>query len=140
MYFQDDAPYLRDITREFWRDILPHFDSYISEAILDEIRAIEDLTLRKAVENLIRDHAVLEITEDVIKLSNIYLSQRRLPRLDAIHIASASLGETDFLVTWNLKHLYKRGTQEIVREVNTHLRIPIPTIATPEDFLEEEEV
>jgi hypothetical protein len=44
----------------------------------------------------------------------------------------------DFLVTWNLKHLYKRGTQEMVREINTKLRIPIPIIVTPEDFLEEE--
>ena len=32
MYFQDDAPYLRDLTRQFWRDVLPHFDIYISGA------------------------------------------------------------------------------------------------------------
>ena len=36
-----------------------------------------------------------------------------------MHLASASVGEMDFLVTWNLRHLYKRGTQEMVREVNT---------------------
>ncbi len=77
MYFQDDAPYLRDLTRQFWRDVLPHFDIYISEAVLDEIRAIEELNLRKALENLIKDFEVLEITEEVIKLADVYLSHRR---------------------------------------------------------------
>jgi len=39
MYFQEEAPYLRDLTQQFWRDILPHFDVYVSEVVLDEIRA-----------------------------------------------------------------------------------------------------
>jgi len=139
MYFQDDAPYLRDLTRQFWRDVLPHFDIYISEAVLDEIRAIEELNLRKALENLIKDFEVLEITEEVIKLADVYLSHRRLPRGDALHLALASIGGMDFLVTWNLRHIYKRGTQEMIREVNMRLRIPVPTIVTPEDFFGEEE-
>ena len=139
MYFQDDAPYLRDLTRQFWRDVLPHFDIYISEAVLDEIRAIEEPNLRKALENLIKDFEVLEITEEVIKLADVYLSHRRLPRGDALHLASASIGGMDFLVTWNLRHIYKRGTQEMIREVNMRLRIPVPTIVTPEDFFGEEE-
>lgn len=33
-----------------------------------------------------------------------------------------------------------RGTQEMLREVNTRLKIPVPTIVTPEDFFEEEDV
>ena len=139
MYFQDDAPYLRDLTRQFWRDVLPHFDIYISEAVLNEIRAIEELNLRKALENLIKDFEVLEITEEVIKLADVYLSHRRLPRGDALHLALASIGGMDFLVTWNLRHIYKRGTQEMIREVNMRLRISVPTIVTPEDFFGEED-
>jgi predicted nucleic acid-binding protein len=140
MYFQDDAPYLRDLTQQFWEEILPHFAVYVSEVVLDEIRATAELNLRGELENLIKDFEVLEITEDVVKLSNAYLSHRRLPRGDALHLASASIGEIDFLVTWNLRHLYKHGTQEMIREVNARLRIPVPTIVTPDDFLGEEEV
>ena len=44
------------------------------------------------------------------------------------NLASASIGEMDFLVTWNLRHIYKRGTQEMIREVNTRLRIPVPQL------------
>ena len=98
-----------------------------------------EANLRKALENLINDFEVLEMTEEVIELADTYLSHRRLPRGDALHLASASIGEMDFLVTWNLRHIYKRGTQEMIREVNTRLRIPVPTIVTPEDFFGEEE-
>ena len=135
MYFQDDNPYLKELTRQFWRDVLPGFDIYISEAVLDEIGAIVELNLRKELEKLIKDYKVLEITKEAIKLADLYLSNRRLPRGDALHIASASLGEMNFLATWNLRHIYKIGTQEMIRETNTRLIIPIPTIVTPEDFL-----
>ena len=140
MYFQDDAPYLRDLTRQFWKETLPHFEAYVSDIVLAEIRAIEDNNLRKGLEMLIRKFEIIEITENVLELSNIYLSYRRLPRGDALHLAAASTGRMESLVTWNLRHLYKRGTQEMIREVNTKLRLPVPSILTPEDFFEEEEV
>ena len=96
MYFQDDAPYLRDLTRQFWKETLPHFEAYVSDIVLAEIRAIEDNNLRKGLERLIRKFEIIEITENVLELSNIYLSYRRLPRGDALHLAEASTGE------WNL--------------------------------------
>jgi len=140
MYFQEDAPYFRDLTKEFWSEILPHFDVYVSETVIDEIRATKDVKLRRALQDLIKGYKILEITEDIVRLADVYLSYRRLPRMDAFHLASASLGEMDSLVTWNLRHLYKRGTQDMVYEVNTRLRIPIPAIVTPEEFFEGEEV
>ena len=104
MYLQDDAPYLRDITRRFWKDVLPDFDVHISEIVLDEIGATAELNFRTTLEDLIKDFAVLEVTDDVLKLSGMYLSHRRLPRGDALHLASASVGGMDFLATWNLRH------------------------------------
>ena len=84
MYFQEEAPYsylyLRDLTQQFWRDISPHFDVYVSEAVLDVIRATTEVNLRKALENLIKDFEVLEMTEEAIELADTYLSHRRLPR------------------------------------------------------------
>jgi len=139
MYFQDDAPYLQNLTRQFWRDILPRFEAYISEAVLNEVKATEDAALRQSIENPIKGFKVLDITEEVVKLSGKYISFRRLPRADALHLASASIGEMNYLVTWNLRHLYKRGTQEMIREVNARMMIPVPTIVTPEDLFEEEE-
>lgn len=140
MYFDDKAPYLRDITRQFWKESLSFFEVYISEIVLDEIRATFEVDSRRLFENLIKNFKILEIDEDIVKISDVYLSYRRLPRADALHLASASRDEMDYLVTWNLRHLYKRGTQEMIREVNAKLRIPIPSIMTPEDFSGEEDV
>ena len=42
MYFQDDDPYLRDLTRQFWREILPDFDPYISEMVIREIEGVDE--------------------------------------------------------------------------------------------------
>ena len=111
---------------------------HISEIVLDEIGGTKDLGLREALENLVKDFEILEITDEINNLSDVYLSYRRMPRGDALHIALASIEEIDFLVTWNLRHLYKHGTQEIIKEINTKLIIPIPAIVTPEDFLGED--
>ena len=138
MYFQDEALYLKGLTRKFWLEVLPRFDVSISEIVIEEIEATPELDLREALEDLVENFDILEVSKDVVDLSSIYLSHRRIPREDALHIASASIGQIDFLVTWNLRHIYKRGTQEIIREVNTKLGMLTPEIVTPEDFFEEE--
>ena len=117
---------------------MPQFDVYISEIVLGEIRATAESNDRKALEALIEEFKLLRVNEDTIEFAKIYLSCRHLPQGDALHLALASIGGMDFLVTWNLRHLYKRGTQEMIRETNMRLRIPIPTIVTPEDFLGEQ--
>jgi len=138
MYFQKDAPYLRDLTRIFWKEILPDYENYISEITFEELMAIRNSELKQKVKNLIKNFTVLERTEDVDKLTEMYLSLRKMPKADAMHLAFGSLGEANFIVTWNLRHLYKAGTQEVVREINMHLKLPIPIIVTPENFFNEE--
>ncbi len=138
MYHQDDNPYLRDVTRRFWTELLPDFAPFVSQAVLAEIRATRRAELREALENLAAEFEVLEVAEEAVRLSDVYLSSRRLPRLDAVHLAVATVEEIDYLITWNLRHLYRRGTQEMILEVNAGLGLPTPTVATPFDFLTEE--
>jgi predicted nucleic acid-binding protein len=138
MYFQKDAPYLRDSTRIFWKEILPDYENYISEITFEELMAIRNSELKQKVKNLIKNFTVLERTEDVDKLTEMYLSLRKMPKADAMHLVFWSLGEANFIVTWNLRHLYKAGTQEVVREINMHLKLPVPIIVTPENFFNEE--
>jgi hypothetical protein len=71
MYFQENAPYLKNLTRKFWEEELPHFNGYVSEIILDEIRGAREPKLRIAFEDLIREIHVLEITEEVIRLGDV---------------------------------------------------------------------
>lgn len=137
MYFADDAPHLKDATRLFWKEVLPAFDVYVSEMVLREINGIEDSSLREEILLLIRDFNILEEISAIREFSDLYSSRRRLPRGDAIHLAFASFYGINYLVTWNLRHLYKAGTQEMLREINTRLRLSVPIIVTPENFFEE---
>ncbi len=127
-----------NITRNFWKEILPSFSVFISEIVLDESGSIKNTSLRKKHEELLKNYPVLELNTDIVKIADEYLKQRKIPRADALHIATASFYGINFLVTWNLRHIYKRGTQEIVREINTWLKISVPTIVTPEDLFKEE--
>jgi predicted nucleic acid-binding protein len=136
MYLQDDDPYRRDLTRQFWKEVLPEFHVYISDMVIREIGGIKDNTLRRITTNLIKTFTILEETPQVIRLSDTYLSVKRMPRGDALHLAFASLGEMNVLVTWNSRHLFKPSTQEMLSEVNIHFKLHIPIILTPEKFFE----
>jgi len=60
MYFQDDAPYLRDLTHQFWETKLTHFNVFISDVVFDEIRATKEFWLRDAMESLIENFEVIK--------------------------------------------------------------------------------
>jgi len=137
MYYSD-IPYLKKITRAFWRDIIPDCDIFISEMVIREIGATSDAGLRKSLENLIDDIKILQESKEVISLATLYLSKRRMPLADALHLAYASLSYIDYFVTWNQKHLYKKGTQEMIEEINLANRLPILKIITPEIFSRED--
>ena len=135
-YWQEDAPPLLGATREFWRQVLPRMKVYVSDMVILEVRASSDAAMRDRTLGLISEFEMLSLTDDSRELAKLYLRHRRLPEADANHIAIASLEGMDFLVTWNLRHLMKAGTQAMVRQVNMSLGLPVPHIVTPEDFLE----
>ena len=84
MYYQDEAPYLRDLTRKFWKEILPYYDAYISEAVLDELNATKGFKLLSKLESLVDSMKVIEVSNETLKLTDIYLSNRRLPRPEGL--------------------------------------------------------
>ena len=78
MYFQKDATRLMDSTRRFWRHIIPNFDVYISEVVLDEIGATEELNLRQEMERIVKDFKVLPVTQEIVRISQSFASWRCL--------------------------------------------------------------
>jgi predicted nucleic acid-binding protein len=138
MYYQEDVPPLMEVTREFWHTVLPKVNPFVSDLTIIEISATKDPELRTKLVDLISEFEVLPLTNEAKELAKIYLRYKHIPEPDALHIAIASIEGMDLLVTWNLRHLVKPGTQSIVRKVNMDLGLPIPQIVTPEDFFEEE--
>jgi predicted nucleic acid-binding protein len=94
----------------------------VREGILAEIRAIE-LEL------------VVESGDSRILLSE-YEALAVIParyRNDLRHVAVASTGQVDALVSWNFRHIVNVRTRRAVHSVNLRLGYPLIEIVSPEE-------
>ena len=87
---------------------LGRFRPVISELVSAEIEDAPEYVKTKYAGLLALNPEILEIGEQVFALADIYQERNILtPKFydDGIHIASASVAETDVLVSWNFKHI-----------------------------------
>jgi hypothetical protein len=128
----------QQITHEWWREARQHFEGYISEAVLAEIRAGDpDAAARRLA--IVDGLPILALHEDVRALVHAYDQRFRLgerARADLPHVAFAVAYAMDYLVTWNCAHLANGEVIRRLREVNVALQRPTPIIVTPEELLE----
>ena len=54
---------------------------------------------------------------------------------DAVHIATASIREIDYLLTWNCRHLANAQILRKIEEVCDSLSARIPIVCTPEELM-----
>lgn len=83
--------------------------------------------------------AILEVNEDVQRLAERYFSAIDLPdraRIDAFHLAMAVWHGTDYLLSWNCKHIASARVRKTLAEINETLGIQTPVICTPEELME----
>ena len=70
-------------------------------------------------------------------LAKAYVDEGAIPTrfyMDALHIASATLGHYYAMVTWNREHLKNLRTLLIVERVNRRRNLRTPLVVTPEEF------
>jgi hypothetical protein len=128
----------QQITHEWWQYARSYFDIYISEAVLEEIRAGDpDAASRRLA--LVKTLPVLGLTEEVETLASTYQETLGLPqraRLDLVHLACAVVYELKYLLTWNCTHLANGIVIQRLQVANTTLGRATPIIVTPEELLE----
>jgi hypothetical protein len=128
----------QQITREWWNNRLNDFDVYISQVVIDEAGSGDPTAARKRID-VLQPFPLLEITEDVVTLAEKILKAKLIPEKairDATHIAIAAYHKTDFLLTWNCKHI---ANAERVREIGMLCKAEgyeAPIICTPEELSE----
>lgn len=127
----------QQITRDWWRNARQHFDVYISEAVLTEIRAGDPDAAGRRL-GIVEGLPVIEINDEVRNLVHIYdqrLGMTGPARADLLHIAYAVAYVMDYLVTWNCSHI---ANGEVIRRlvnINSELHCHTPVIVTPEELL-----
>lgn len=126
----------KETTAQFFQEILPSYDVFISNIVVEEIKATPDESLGNLLLKAVESFHVLPPTEEAESLAKEYLRYLKMPEADALHIAIASMEGMDYLVTWNMEHLAREPTRRIVDNVNFLLKRRRLYIVVPKDFFD----
>ena len=72
------------------------------------------------------------------KLAEEYVRRGMIPKqyvFDAYHVASASLGEFEALVTWNFEYILREKTERLLEMINREKSIRVPWLISPEVYV-----
>jgi hypothetical protein len=123
-----------EITRRWWAQTRPHYELFVSDVVIQEASAGDPTA---AAERLIALQAIPSLSpSDASKqLAEQLVNSLRLPpraRLDAAHIAIASMNGISFLLTWNCRHLANGALWDKIDRTCAAFGVVPPHILTPE--------
>ena len=126
-----------EITRDWWEFRRNTFILYTSEAVLDEV-AQGDAEIAAQRLDILRDFPLLELNQAVQDLAAQFLTRSNLPpkaKVDAIHIAAATVHGMDYLLTWNCRHIANAQIQGKLAEVSLDFGYMLPVLCTPNELM-----
>jgi len=126
-------------TQDWWAERRGDFECYISQVVLDEASAgnPEEVKKRLAV---LGSLPVLEMTEEAEALARAIVASGAVPPhalRDAAHVAVAAVHATDYLLTWNCRHLANAQIMRRIALACSRLGRRMPLICTPEELMGE---
>ena len=127
-------------TQTWWDTMRCEFDLFVSLLVIDEASKGDFDASRKRLEAL-KDMSVITITREMEVLAERLLEATAVPRSsyeDAVHIAAATVGKMDYLLTWNCKHIANAVTMPKIFKVCNDFSYQCPIICTPEQLGKEE--
>ena len=125
----------QEITKEWW-DNREQFYLYISALVIQEAGAGNLAAAQKRLEQL-DDIPELNITEEVERFAEVLIQKVPLPekaRIDALHIAVATLNGMDYLLTWNCTHIANAILRPKLEAICREFGYEPPTICTPQEL------
>ena len=126
------------VTREWWEQRAPLYRCTTSAEVLREASLGEPEMARKRLEKLsslpwIAIDFTVESTAAQFLATGIF---PREMRPDAVHLAAATVSNSDFLLTWNCRHL---ANAHIIRRLQREAAKKgwrLPTVCTPLELME----
>ena len=116
------------------------YEAYSSEAVMDELEDAPDVKYEKMV-ILIRKYInkIIIPSQEARRLAAIYMAQSIIPvkfMNDAIHIATATVNNLDFVISFNQGHIVKTKTMIGTGLVNLREGYRNIGLSTPTEVLE----
>jgi predicted nucleic acid-binding protein len=142
--FADDAPDKRQDTLTLFEEIKDgKYVPYTSAYVLQELTRAEEPKQGKMVA-LIDEYEMrfLEQSVESDRLAQVYVSEGIIPAkhlTDALHIATATVHDLDFIVSYNFQHIVKRKTVTMTEVVNLREGYKRIGIFSPTEVIENDE-
>ena len=113
------------------------YENYTSDVTIAELER-GDEEIREKLLTFVEEHKIriLPLTREAMRLAGEYVGRGVIParyRADAEHIAVASVGGVDALVSWNLSHIVKLKTKRMVKLINGKRGYSTPEIIRPDE-------
>ena len=138
----EDAEFA-EASRALWNHFVNgSYVQVLSEHTLREIQEAPE-NVRARLLEIPDDHQiVLADTPDAYALAEAYLAHGVIgpgSRSDALHVALATIGRVDVLVSWNFRHIVNFGRIRLFNAVNLEQGYGMIEIRTPREILPDEE-
>jgi predicted nucleic acid-binding protein len=114
--FVDDAPQYKADTIKLFEEIKAgKWKAFTSKYVLNELVKTADTARREKMNALVATYEVeiLAPSDEIARLADIYINSGIIPAKfpdDALHIATASVYEMDYIISLNFKHIVKHKT------------------------------
>jgi hypothetical protein len=124
------------ITKQWFEQQSHRFECIVSNAVEEECREgnPEQAARRLAV---LANLSTLEVNEEIMELASLLLVPGGLPagsRLDAIHLAAATVYKCDFLLTWNIRHIANASIRRVTERILKAHGYEPTIVCTPEEL------
>lgn len=110
----------------------------LSDLTLQELELARK-EIREKVKQVPDKHLVeISINDEAIKLAETYINEGALTNKsynDALHIALATLNNSDVLASWNFKHIVNLDRIRLYNSINFRLGYRMIEIRTPRELL-----
>ena len=114
------------------------YKAMLSQVTFDELLGAPD-QVRSVIDKFGPEEvSIIPTTEEVDELTDAYLSANVVTakyREDAAHIAHATIGGADVLVSWNFRHIVNLSRIEGFNAVNEKKGYPRIEIRSPEELI-----
>ena|ERR1035437_5891804 len=124
-------------TKQWWRLRRNNFDLFISNSVWSEAAQGDKLAAARRLQ-ILGPIERLKNTPEIEALAEKIMRQHLLPAkaaVDVVHIATATVYEMHFLLTWNCTHINNReiipGMERLCADHGYHL----PVICTPLELM-----
>lgn len=129
----------QEATRNWWDTVRAEYDLFISGFVVAECSSGDTDAAQRRL-GAIRGIPELEASESVEILAEKLLQVTALPskaKLDALHIAVATVHGIDYLLTWNCKHIANAVTRPKIEWACRSAGFEPPIICTPLELMKD---